>query len=234
MVARDLSPALLLSLYKLAELGAFPGEIVITTTRLAESLNVSQQTASRHLIELESMGFVTRARIDRGEAIRVTARGSEELKKMHLRLKTIFEMKPREVLLEGTLFSGIGEGAWYVTRTGYRTQFKDKLGFDPFPGTLNLRVKRGYDDERKLLETFPAVHIEGFRNGERSFGSVVCYRAKINETEDGALISAVRTHYSTDVIELIAPGNLRERLRLKDGDMVRVRVVSQPPEGTSA
>ena len=226
MVTQDVSPALLLTLCKLAELGAYSGELSITTADLAKSLNISQQTASRHLIELQTLGLIRRTRDNRGESIRVTAKGSEELNRMYLRLKTIFELKPREVMLEGSLFSGIGEGAWYVSQPGYRRQFVEKVGFDPFPGTLNLRLKHEYGDERKLLETFPHIQIDGFRDGERSFGPVICYKAKINDTGDGALISAVRTHYAGDVIELIAPSNLRTKLGLKDGDTVKVRILS--------
>ncbi len=155
----------------------------------------------------------------------MTTRGSEELNRMHLRLKAIFELKPREVVLEGTLFSGIGEGAWYVGQSGYHRQFAEKLGFDPYPGTLNLRLRHAYDDERRLLETLPHIEIDGFRDGERTFGPVICYKAKINDAEDGALISAVRTHYAGDVIEIIAPSNLRARLGLKDGDTVKVRII---------
>ena len=234
MVTEDVSPALLLTLCKLAELGAYSGELSITTADLARSLNASQQTASRHLIELQTLGLIRRARGTRGEAIRVTAKGSEELNRMHLRLKAIFELKPRDVVLEGTLFSGIGEGAWYVGQSGYRGQFVEKLGFDPFPGTMNLRLRREYEDERRLLETLPHIEIEGFRDGERTFGPVICYKAKINDAEDGALISAVRTHYAGDVIELIAPSNLRASLDLKDGDIVKVRIISSSPGRTSA
>jgi riboflavin kinase len=234
MVIEDVSPALLLTLCKLAELGAYSGELSITTADLARSLNASQQTASRHLIELQTLGLIRRIRGTRGEAIRVTAKGSEELNRMHLRLKAIFELKPREVVLEGTLFSGIGEGAWYVGQSGYRRQFAEKLGFDPYPGTLNLRLIHDYEDERRLLGTLPHVEIDGFRDGERTFGPVICYKAKINDAEDGALISAVRTHYAGDVIEMIAPSNLRARLGLKDGDIVKVRIITPSLGGTSA
>lgn len=219
----------MLTLYRLAELGAYPNELQITTKRLAESLRVSQQTASRHLIELQNLGLIRRNRVVRGEAIKVTEKGSSELNRMYLRLKSIFEAKPSEVLVEGVLFSGIGEGAWYVSQPGYRKQFIAKLGFDPFPGTLNLRLERNYEDERRLLETFPHIEIEGFRDGERTFGSVVCYRAKINDTEEGAVISAVRTHYGADVIELISPNNLRAKLRLRDGDIVRAQITASVP-----
>ena len=234
MVNQNVSPALLLTLFKLAELGAFSGELSITTADLAKSLSISQQTASRHLIELQTLGLVRRTRGTRGETIRVTAKGSEELNRMHLRLKAIFELKPREVMLEGILFSGIGEGAWYVSQPGYRKQFAERLGFNPFPGTLNLRLKPEYEDEKRLLETIPHIQIEGFRDGERTFGPVVCHKTKINDSEDGALISAVRTHYAGDVIEIIAASNLREKLGLRDGDTVRARIISSTPGKTSA
>jgi len=234
MVAQDLSPALFSTLCELAELGAYRGELIITTSKLASSLGISQQTASRHLIELQTLGLIRRTRATRGESIKVTTKGSEELNRMRLRLKAIFEMKPREVVLEGTLFTGIGEGAWYVSQPGYRRQFVERLGFDPFPGTLNLRLKPECEDERKLLETFPHIKIDGFRDGERSFGPVTCYRAKVNDAEDGALIVAVRTHYSADVIELIAPNNLRAKLGLKDSDIVKTRIMIPVPGETSA
>jgi riboflavin kinase, archaea type len=226
MVTQEMTPALLLTLFKLAELGAYAGELSITTADLAKSLSVSQQTASRHLIELQKLGLIRRTRGIRGEAIRVTARGLEELNRLHLRLKAVFELKPSEVILEGTLFSGIGEGAWYVSQPGYRKQFADKLGFSPFPGTLNLRLRPEYEDERRLLGTIPHVEIAGFRDGERTFGPVTCYKVKINDAEDGAIISAVRTHYPNDVVEIIAASNLRDKLGLKDGDTVKARVVS--------
>jgi riboflavin kinase len=234
MVIEDVSPALLMTLCKLAELGAYSGELSITTADLARNLNVSQQTASRHLIELQSLGLIRRTRGTRGEAIRVTAKGSEELNRMHFRLKAIFELRPREIVLEGTLFSGIGEGAWYVSQPGYRRQFAEKLGFDPFPGTLNLRLRRECEAETRLLKTIPHIQIDGFRDGERTFGPVICYIAKVNDAEDGALISAVRTHYADDVIELIAPSNLRARLGLKDGDIVKARILSPSLGRTSA
>jgi riboflavin kinase, archaea type len=234
MVTQEVSPALLLTLFKLAELGAYSGELSITTADLAKRLNVSQQTASRHLIELQTLGLVRRTRSTRGETIKVTAKGSEELNRMHLRLKAIFELKPREVMLEGILFSGIGEGAWYVSQPGYHRQFAERLGFNPFPGTLNLRLKPEYEDEKRLLETIPHIQIEGFRDGERTFGPVVCHKTKINDSEDGALISAVRTHYAGDVIEVVAASNLREKLGLRDGDTVRVRVIGSTLGRTSA
>jgi len=38
-------------------------------------------------------------------------------------------------------------------------------------------------------------------------------------------VTALRSHYGEDVIEILAPVNLREKLKLKDGDTVRIRFI---------
>ncbi|MEM0320001.1 MAG: DUF120 domain-containing protein, partial [Candidatus Nezhaarchaeales archaeon] len=43
-------------------------------------------------------------------------------------------------------------------------------------------------------------------------------------TIDAAVLLIERTHYGRDTIEIIAPINLRQALKLKDGDKVSVEV----------
>jgi len=129
------------------------------------------------------------------------------------------------MVIEGIVFSGLGEGAYYVTRKPYREQFIKKLGFDPYPGTLNLRITSEYDAQlRKELEEHPGIEIQGFKNENRTYGSVKCFPARINGREKGAVILALRTHYDSSVIEIIAPRYLRKVFRLKDGNKVKVEV----------
>jgi len=219
---------LLITLYKIAETAGSIGEAKCTTTEIAEKLGLSQQTASRHLIELEKLGHIKRMKARRGELIQITPKGAEQLNQMYLTLQKIFEGPKREVLIEGRVFTGLGEGAYYVSQTGYRRQFIEKLGFDPYPGTLNLKVEKSRR-EREILETYPAITLEGFMNGTRSFGQVKCYRARVNDRVDGIVVTALRSHYREDVLEIVAPKNLREILGLKDGDSVKVRVFISTP-----
>jgi len=142
----------------------------------------------------------------------------------------ILEAKyPPSITLEGILFSGLGEGAYYVTKDGYRKQFIEKLGFDPYPGTLNLKLATEYDMKTlSELEVYPAVEIQGFENESRTFGSVKCYPAIINNKVKGAVLSALRSHYNSSVLEVIAPKFLRSQLKLKDGNKVKVEVLTLP------
>jgi len=233
MATREIKPSLLITLYKLIEVGAYPDEVIFTTTELAKLLGASQQTASRHLIELEKMGLIHRVRLGRRESIKITASGVKHLDNMFVTLKRAFEMKKTEIVFEGTVFSGLGEGAYYISQEGYRKQFTEKLGFEPYPGTLNLRVRKEDQDEVRMLEASPFILIEGFTNGNRSFGPAKCFHGKIGDKIDGALISPVRTHYSGDVVEIISSEYLRKALRVEDGNTVRVRAFTSVPQRPS-
>ena len=219
-----MKPAHLLALYKLAEMGAREKEILCSTERVAEEIGTSQQTASRRLIEMEQTGLIRRTREGRNQRVRITEPGLDQLGNMYRVLKNVFETSRKELVMSGKVFSGLSEGSYYMSLEGYRTQFKSKLGFDPYPGTLNLRIRKEDLDERKSLESFPNVYIEGFANSQRSYGPAKCFRALVDEKVQAAIVLPIRAHYGEDVVELIAPQPLRRQLRLKDGDMVRVRV----------
>jgi len=234
MSSEEIKPSLLITLYKLIEVGAYPDEVIFTTTELAKLLGASQQTASRHLIELEKLGLIHRVRLGRRESIKITDTGVKHLDRMFITLKRAFEMKKAETTFEGTVFSGMGEGAYYVSQEAYRQQFVSKLGFQPYPGTLNLRVRKEDQEEVRFLEASPFILIEGFTDGGRSFGPAKCFLTKIAERADGALILPVRTHYSGDVVELISPKFLRDQLHLKDGDTIKVRAFSSTFQKASA
>jgi len=220
----------LFTLLRLAEMGAHRRTAKISTEYLARKLGMSQQTASRHLIELDNKKWISRTITPEGCLIRVTDTGVKELTRLYSNLHSLLKAAyPPSLTLEGTVFTGLGEGAYYVTREHYRKQFIEKLGFDPYPGTLNLRLTTDYDVETVLeLEAYPAIEIEGFRREERTFGSVKCYPAIIENKVKGALVSALRSHYDTSVVEIIAHVFLRKRLNLKDGHKVKVEILALP------
>ncbi len=218
------------ALYKLAEMGAGSRTVKVSTEYLAEKMGASQQTASRYLIQLEKTGWIRRSVTPEGCLVKITDSGMAELKKLYSSLRLIMEAEyPPSVTLEGVLFTGLGEGAYYVTRDGYRKQFIEKLGFDPYPGTLNLKLTTEYDMKTQSeLEAYPSIEIEGFKDESRTFGSVRCYPAVINNKVKGAVVFALRSHYNSSVIEVIAPTFLRSRLKLKDGNKVKVEVLILP------
>lgn len=220
----------LYTLLQLAEMGAHKRTAKISTEYLAERMGISQQTASRYLIELDHMGWIQRNITPEGSLIRIAEPGIAQLQKLYANLRVLMEAAyPPSVTLEGTVFTGLGEGAYYISKEYYMKQFIEKLGFDPFPGTLNLKLTTEYDLKTKSeLESYPAVEIQGFKNEDRTFGLVKCYPAKIDNKIKGALVLALRSHYDVSVLEIIAPVCLRKQLNLKDGNKVKVEVFTLP------
>lgn len=217
-------------LLKLAEMGAHRRTAKISTEYLAGKLGASQQTASRYLIELDNEGLIKRTITPEGCLIRITDAGVRELKKLFSTLRFLIEAEyPPSITLEGTIFTGLGEGSYYIAKEQYKKQFIERLGFEPYPGTLNLKLTTDYDVKtRSELEAYPAVEIEGFINENRTFGPVKCYPATIENKVKGAVILALRSHYDVSVIEIIAPVFLRKHLKLKDGHKVKVEVLTLP------
>jgi riboflavin kinase len=220
----------LFTLLKLAELGAHRRTARISTEYLAEKLGTSQQTASRYLIELDNKGLIERTITAEGCLIKLTDSGIKELQKLYSSLRFLMEAAyPPSITLEGTVFTGLGEGAYYISKEQYRKQFIEKLGFDPFPGTLNLRLTTDYDIKtRNELEAYPGIEVAGFTSEDRTFGPVKCHPIIIDNKVKGALVSAMRSHYDASVLEIIAPVPLRRHLKLRDGHKVKVEVLTLP------
>lgn len=214
------------TLLKLAEMGGSRRAVKVSTSFLAEKMGVSQQTSSRHLVDLQRIGWIHRTITQDGSLIRITDMGNSQLRRVFAGLTAILESKyPPSITFEGVIFSGLGEGAYYITRDAYRRQFIEKLSFDPYPGTLNLKLTSEYDIKtRAELESYPAIEISGFKNEDRTYGPVRCFHALINNKEKGAAVCALRSHYNTSVIEIISPVYLRGRLKLKDGNKAKVEV----------
>ena len=96
-------------LLKLAEMGAYRRTAKISTEYIAGKLGISQQTASRYLIELERKGWIQRDITPDGSLIKIEEAGTKELQKLYSGLKVLMEKSyPPSVTLEGTRFHGFG------------------------------------------------------------------------------------------------------------------------------
>jgi riboflavin kinase len=229
----DLKPHIWFTLYNLLKQGAGTTSIRLSTSELAEVLRCSQQSASRHLQVLDELGLIERGLDPRGSLIKITPLGCKKLMVVLDDLKYFLEGEPSEPLVfEGEVVSGLFQGAYYISKDGYREQIKNKLGFDPFPGTLNIRIDDKDISKRNRLVNRSCVILEGFKDKDRAFGSCRCYPLMMNNKMEGALIIADRTIHDDNVMEIISPYYLRKELDLLDGNRVRV-VFSSPPRCVS-
>jgi riboflavin kinase len=214
-----MKPYLLQTLKELALLGAIKNKIEISSLELGKQIESSQQTASRYLLELDKTGMVTREFGIKKQIIQITSLGEDALQNEHLQYQQIFELTDR-VQFKGIVISGMGEGRYYTEQTGYVEQFKEKLGFSPYPGTLNVKIELIERNKLRFLKNNQAIEISEFKTRNRTFGAVRCFKAEINGIK-GAIVLPMRSHYS-NVLEFISQTYLREKLKIKDDDEVNI------------
>jgi len=207
-------------LKQMALLGALGSSITISSAEFAQYLKTSPQTASRKLQILEQENMITRKMLPSGQEITITEQGILALQKEYHEYQQIFG-DYEEMRLSGVVCTGLGEGRYYITLEGYLRQFEQKLGFTPYPGTLNIELNPYSINLRRRLEIMNDIHIEGFEDGVRTFGSAKCFKVTIDDT-GGAIVIPNRKHYPDNILEIIAPVNLRERLNVSDGCEVEV------------
>lgn len=215
------SPQQLATLMELVRLKASHSFAEVSSSRLSAGLGISQQAASQRLIDLEKSGLVERVHSGRGLSIRLSKAGLLALRSHYDDLKGLFEesRSEHEYMFRGRLFTGLGEGAYYVSLKGYSRHFLNVFDFKPFPGTLNLRLADTMMvEQRRRLGYLTGIEIPGFKDRNRTYGPVKCFRAQVGGRYPGAVLAIERTHYDNSVLEVISPLNLRKVLRLRDGD----------------
>jgi len=101
----------------------------------------------------------------------------------------------RQLVFEGKVYTGTGQGKKFVFLPWVKRQIEEKLGFSPYAGTLNIHLTKESTKMRLLIE-----------------------KAK------GIEVIPEKGYYPGDVLEIIAPVCLRQRLNLTDGNLVAVTV----------
>jgi riboflavin kinase len=125
----------------------------------------------------------------------------------------------KRIELSGTVFSSRGEGKKFLELPWVKQQIKQKLGFTPYPGTLNVMLSEERVKRKKLFEKAHSIKVcpaDGYCSG-------TLIKALI-ETLKCAIVVPEVAGYPKNVLEIIAPLNLREQLQLEDGSEVTVMV----------
>jgi hypothetical protein len=108
--------------------------------------------------------------------------------------------------LTGEAFTGSGWCSRLMPR--YDVGLGAKLGYEPFPGSLNVRLPEAHKLGRPWLDWRPA------KRHDRQF-----WRAWIGDLACHAHVPGTRNH-GPDTLELVAPVKLRDRFGITDGDPV--------------
>jgi len=219
-------PILLKTLKILALQGGTRHSVHISSTELAEKLEISQQSASRHIIDLEKKDYIRKKYAQGGQIVNINDRGIAILRKEFTEYGLIFGTE-KNIKMIGTLETGLGEGGYYISKEGYMEQFDSKLNWKPYKGTFNLRLNGDEVPKIEAMKAAEGILIEGFEEGGRTFGKAWVFKCTLKNKnkvmENCAIISPKRTHYKR-VVEIISPVFLRKELNVKDGAEFKINV----------
>jgi len=209
------------ALRKIALLGGMDDYVVLSSRELGDALEMSQQSASKRILELLDEKLIVRDLGARKQRIKLTSKGVDELKQEYSEYRRIFEIND-QITIRGVVADGMGEGKYYVCQIEYMMQFEEKLGFRPYEGTLNVVIDREDVGKLDVIRSSPGEVIQGFTQEGRSFGRAIAHKAKIRSV-DCAIIMPDRSHYD-NVIEIVCQYHLRRTLSIGNGDRVEIKV----------
>jgi riboflavin kinase len=209
-------------LVSLVEFGGMNGYVRLSGSSLGSLLGISQQAAARRLIRACEAGFIDKRTTIIGYEYIISEKAKTQISNFILS----YNATPKPVKIKTILVSGVGEGKFFLQLRGYKKQFEQLYGFKPYPGTLNLKATQNAFEQFRL---FPSKVVNGFRTGGRAFGLVLTYKARMifaKQTFDCVAIFPEISRYGDEIVELIAPVNLRKKMQLSDGDVVYIEPIS--------
>ncbi|MHC3129283.1 MAG: CTP-dependent riboflavin kinase [Candidatus Bathyarchaeota archaeon] len=123
-----------------------------------------------------------------------------------------------EIVLKGKVFSGNKRGKQFVNLPWVKKQINEKLGFNAYIGTLNLRLpnEAGVNELREA-NGIKIIPEKGDYEGK-------CFKALVSKKVEGAVVLPDVPEYPTNILEIIAPVNLRKTLGLKDGVEIEITI----------
>ncbi len=131
--------------------------------------------------------------------------------------------------ITGRLSTGIGQGKHFTSLDWARRQFIERLGIDPFPGTVNLTLEE--PDALAAwaaLKATPGVRIDNPNDGPFDCDAR-CYPVLISGSIEAAIVLPEVDGYSPAAIEMIAAVGVRDALGISDGDTVTLVVPNVGP-----
>lgn len=128
----------------------------------------------------------------------------------------------RREIIVGRLATGIGHGKHFTRLDWARRQFIERLGIDPFPGTINVIVEapEALAAWQRMAAT-PGVPIDNPNDGPHDCDARG-YLVSIEGRIDAAIVLPEVAGYPPHQIEIIAAVGVREVLGIGDGDPVRL------------
>jgi len=197
----------------------------MSTMEFGIEAKMSQQNASRRLILLEKNGTIKRSRC---EGITITEKG---VRKLRLEIEELQQAFDIGLEIKGMVVSGVEEGKRFLAMSEYKKRIKNVLGFEPFPGTLNIKLTEKEKKKRSQLLALEPIIIDGFERNGKKYGDLYAYKCMVclrnahsSNSIEAAVVFPLRTRHGVEILEIISSKNLRKNMRLRNGSVVKITI----------
>ena len=126
--------------------------------------------------------------------------------------------------MTGIIFSDLGQAASFMALEWVQSALQQRLGFLPFPATLNVHPKDAADEQVwcGVRENSAGLSLgraqDGFCEARLYPIEVVVPSGAEPDKIRGAILLPEVQNYPNDKIEIVAPVRLKEHLGVQDGD----------------
>lgn len=132
------------------------------------------------------------------------------------------KQKPDPITIKGRVFAGEGKASFFTQLDWVRAQSMEKTGFVPYPGTLNLEVLEEYLPVIREIRDLCALELIP---PDKNFCTGKVLRARIRDIPASVILPQEEVHiHGKNVLEVMAPVNLRKTLGIKDGDTITLEI----------
>lgn len=128
----------------------------------------------------------------------------------------------KEAVIRGKVVGGVRKASYFTQLDWVQGQCLEKLGFRPYPGTLNLEVD---EESLRVLEAMKEEDSVVLVPPSKDFCTAHTLPATMGSVEGAILMPEERVMvHGRTTVEIIAPLRLKDVFGLQEGDMLTVRV----------
>jgi riboflavin kinase, archaea type len=121
----------------------------------------------------------------------------------------------------GVVFSDLGQGAAFMALPWVQQSLRERLGFAPYPATLNLRLEseEAMAVWREVKQRIAGVDLPP---PDGSFCHARCFLVDIAGAQRGAVVLPEVDGYPENKIEVVAATRLKDELPVRDGERITI------------
>jgi CTP-dependent riboflavin kinase len=134
--------------------------------------------------------------------------------------------------MTGIVFSDLGQASSFMAFDWVQALLKDRLGYYPFPATLNLRPRAIEDDElwqraKREHQSVALTEAGGGHCGARLFRIEILGPERSQGVRvQGAILLPEVDDYPRNKIEIVAPMRLKDHFGIQDGDVLTLEFLN--------